>query len=396
MEVQPDIPLHCELIIKEEELLGMPVKLEGEGCISDPSMEFDNEDQTVIKVEGQATSEIGADFIPSENEMLSRLQKKKKTIKKRKIVLKNDPDFDQPSKKRVKGERSKKEKDSGQSPLKCQECDKTFTRPQHLNSHKLIHTGEKPFNCQKCGKKFRRKDKLKIHERIHTGERPYSCLYCDFKGNTSDNLKTHLKRMHFKEEKSYSCSKCDAKFSERPLLKAHIKHICNKPFCCSQCKKRFTTPDGLNKHEKKHNGQRVVSCVICNEIFTRLDHLRTHSLIHTGEKPFSCFHCDYRCIQSSNLKKHLKAIHKDDKQYSFSKYDLKSKKNDQIRNQGTGHKNYTAQNLLRKPEGVLINGGMLHCSYCNTSCTSQGSLELHELNCRHKSNSNDKAFSNSE
>jgi len=349
----------------------MPVKLEDEGCISDPAMEFDNEDQTVIKVEGQATSEIGADFIPSENEMLPRLQKKKKTIKKRKIALKNDP-------------------------LKCHECDKTFTRPEHLNSHKLIHTGEKPFNCQKCDKKFRRKDKLKIHERIHTGERPFSCFYCDFKGNTSCNLKTHLKRMHFKEEKSYSCSKCDAKFSERPLLKWHIKHICNKPFCCSHCEKRFTTLDGLNKHEKKHNGQRVVSCVICNEIFTRLDHLRTHSLIHTGEKPFSCFHCDYRCTQSSSLKKHLKAIHKDDKQYSFSNGDLKSQKNDQIRNRGRTHKNYAAHNLLREPEGVLINRGMLHCSYCNTNCTSQGSLELHELNCRHKSNSNDKAFSNSE
>ena len=64
-------------------LKGMPVKLEDEGCISDPSMEFDNEDQTVIKVEGQASSEIGDDFIPSENEMLSRLQNKKKTIKKR-------------------------------------------------------------------------------------------------------------------------------------------------------------------------------------------------------------------------------------------------------------------------------------------------------------------------
>ena len=158
MEVQPDIPVHCELIIKEEELLGMPVKLEDEDCISDPSMEFDNEDQTVIKVEGQATSEIGADFIPSENEMLSRLQNKKKTSKKRKIALKNDPDFEPPPKKRVKyKERSKKEKT-----FACHYCDQKVWTEILLQRHLLRkHRDEMgTLKCPHCPMTFPETAKL--------------------------------------------------------------------------------------------------------------------------------------------------------------------------------------------------------------------------------------------
>ena len=126
-------------------LKGMPVKLEDEGCLSDPAMEFDNEDQTVIKVEGQASSEIGDDFIPSENEMLSRLQSKKKTIKKRKIALKNDPDFEPPSKKRgPKGPRSKKEKT-----VACHYCGQKVLTEILLQRH-LLNKHRDEMGTLKC------------------------------------------------------------------------------------------------------------------------------------------------------------------------------------------------------------------------------------------------------
>ena len=135
-------------------LKGMPVKLEDEGCMYEPAMEFDIEDQTVIKVEGQTSSEIGDDFIPSENDMLSRL---KKTNKKRKIALKDDPDFEPPSKKRVKRERSKKEKT-----VACHYCGKKVLTEILLQRHLLNkHRDEMgTFKCPHCPMTFPETAKL--------------------------------------------------------------------------------------------------------------------------------------------------------------------------------------------------------------------------------------------
>ena len=37
--------------------------------------------------------------------------------------------------------------------------------------------------------------------------------------------------------------------------------------------------------------------------------MRRHIMVHTGEKPISCPYCDYRCIQTSDLKKHCRNKH---------------------------------------------------------------------------------------
>jgi len=46
----------------------------------------------------------------------------------------------------------------------CDICGKKFTRPQHVNRHKLLHTGERPYKCNKCDKAFSREDRLKQHK----------------------------------------------------------------------------------------------------------------------------------------------------------------------------------------------------------------------------------------
>ncbi|EDO16744.1 hypothetical protein Kpol_1003p50 [Vanderwaltozyma polyspora DSM 70294] len=57
----------------------------------------------------------------------------------------------------------------------CPVCDKKFTRPYNLKSHKRTHTNERPFSCSQCGKTFAREHDRKRHEDLHTGKKRYVC-----------------------------------------------------------------------------------------------------------------------------------------------------------------------------------------------------------------------------
>ncbi|KFX91706.1 hypothetical protein O988_07614, partial [Pseudogymnoascus sp. VKM F-3808] len=51
--------------------------------------------------------------------------------------------------------------------IKCDVCDKVFTRSEHLRRHKRAHSSEKPFACGECKKRFARQDILRRHQASH-------------------------------------------------------------------------------------------------------------------------------------------------------------------------------------------------------------------------------------
>lgn len=55
---------------------------------------------------------------------------------------------------------------TGESPHRCEFCDKTFTRKEHLINHLKQHTGDTPHACKVCSKPFTRKEHLVAHMRF--------------------------------------------------------------------------------------------------------------------------------------------------------------------------------------------------------------------------------------
>ncbi|KAF9348705.1 hypothetical protein BGX26_012912 [Mortierella sp. AD094] len=85
---------------------------------------------------------------------------------------------------------------------KCSECDKTFSRPFNLRSHRATHAGLKPYKCthvhssgEKCHWEFARRHDLDRHmSSRHSFEKPFKCVTCGATCGRNDSLKRHYEK----------------------------------------------------------------------------------------------------------------------------------------------------------------------------------------------------------
>ena len=78
--------------------------------------------------------------------------------------------------------------------LKCQDCDKTFTKPRSYQKHLYLH--KKPnHECDTCGKGFSFRSQLNSHVPVHANTRTHCCTIpgCEKSFTHAGDLKKTLK-----------------------------------------------------------------------------------------------------------------------------------------------------------------------------------------------------------
>ncbi|XP_018430667.1 PREDICTED: gastrula zinc finger protein XlCGF7.1-like [Nanorana parkeri] len=144
------------------------------------------------------------------------------------------------------------------------------------------YTGECPLSCLGCGKSFKLRSELLIHLRSHTRV-TFTCSECGKSFNEKDQFLAHQKS--HKAERPYACSECGKSFTEKSVLHTHQR-------IHTDCGKSFTHKGNLITHQRIHTGEFPFSCSECGKCFTQKVHLLKHQRIHTGERPFACPECD--------------------------------------------------------------------------------------------------------
>ena len=248
--------------------------------------------------------------------------------------------------------------------LTCTKCERQFSGKRNLANHVRGHYNKTRFPCTHCDANLQSSNHLAEHEMIHTGEKPHKCSECGKSFRTSGTLKKH--QITHREKKPFPCPKCDKSYCEYKSLSDHFKsHTGEKPFSCHLCKKTFTIFSNMRSHQRTVHvdieKRRVFNCELCK--FKSLTGKRLeahHQDVHLKSPLFACNICHLSCADKATLKIHQLNKHQGVK-FPCPQCDYKA----------------TQKTNLRIHRQAMHDGIIYKCDICSYTASTTRSISCH-------------------
>ena len=249
--------------------------------------------------------------------------------------------------------------------LTCKKCEKQFSGKRTLAKHMRGHDKRTRFPCTHCDSNLQSANNLAEHELIHTGGKPHICPECGKYFRTKGTLKKH--QITHREKKPFPCPKCEKSYCEYKSLEDHFKsHTGEKPFTCQLCKKTFTIFSNMNSHQRTVHvdieERRVFNCELCEFKSLTGQKLKAHhQIVHLKVPLFECNICHLSCADKTTLKIHQLNKHQGVK-FPCPQCDYKA----------------TQKTNLRIHRQAMHDGIIYKCDICSYTASTTRSISCHK------------------
>lgn len=214
----------------------------------------------------------------------------------------------------------------------CQLCREAYADPFALAQHKCSRIVRVEYRCPECDKVFSCPANLASHRRWHK-PKPQNVVETDHNNNKTDNTKDEGKEGSDtgdrdtpspgpsdsgSEEGLYDCGHCGKRFKRHAYLR---KHVSSQHKASGDPQDREgAQPLGCDPHSADNNPLNLSSssssppcryaCPVCGENFSNRASQERHArLLHASSQAFPCKYCPAVLYSSPGLTRHINKCH---------------------------------------------------------------------------------------
>ena len=293
-----------------------------------------------------------------------------------------------------------------QNGQKCHVCQQEFRELRTMRRHiEEVHSGMKPFKCDVCNKCFSRPEPLKTHKCENINHSPSlenilqpsdSDPPKNSKGKVSQKFKeadeyanaslSSMKKVTYKGK--FKCKFCGISIKSKCLFISHMKEMhdevydeeTNRSFVfrndnyeCDSCDKTFPKFCFLKRHFDFVHRKIGHKCKGCMRFFSNLVRFQNHKCVKKT-KDFQCEHCKRFYQNEKSLHQHIQIVHKSDEPRIKCEFE-------------SCHKTFARNNLYKRHyEHYHEMAKKIQCPECPTYHYNEPDAEMHKIqvHCTHK------------